>query len=112
MWPVDGVISENGGLFIQRDSERGVIRSFWYSNEKRQVISDQLAAIGRHIRLVIPSAMFADDQPFRLTSLAFAQPDSEADRQVLMMAMRKAGLDVAVNNLWILGWIARTTSLP
>jgi HAD superfamily hydrolase (TIGR01484 family) len=105
MWPVDCVISENGGLFIQRDGERGVIRSFWHSDEKRQTISDQLAAIGRHIRQVIPSAMLADDQPFRLTSLAFAQPDSEADRQILMTAMRKAGLNVAVNNLWILGWI-------
>jgi predicted mannosyl-3-phosphoglycerate phosphatase (HAD superfamily) len=49
--------------------------------------------------------MFADDQVFRLTSLAFTQPDSEADRRVLVAAMREAGLDVTVNNLWILGWI-------
>jgi len=68
-------------------------------------ISDQLAAIGRHIGQVVPSAMFADDQVFRLTSLAFAQPDSEADRRALVAAMRKAGLDVTVNNVWILGWI-------
>ena len=105
MWPVDGVISENGGLFIQRDGEHGVKRNFWHSDAKRQAISDQLAAIGRHIGRVVPSARFADDQVFRLTSLAFAQPDSEADRRVLVAAMRKAGLDVTVNNLWILGWI-------
>jgi HAD superfamily hydrolase (TIGR01484 family) len=111
MWPVDGVISENGGLFLQRDGERGVIRRFWHGDAKRQAIADQLAVIGRHIRQVIPSAIFADDQPFRLTSLAFAQPDSEADRQVLVAAMRKAGLDVAVNNLWILGWIGASDKL-
>jgi len=105
MWPVDGVISENGGLFIQRDGEYGVKRKFWHRDEKRQAISDQLAAIGRHIAQVVPSAKFADDQVFRLTSLAFAQLDSEADRRVLVAAMRKAGLNVAVNNLWILGWI-------
>ncbi len=105
MWPVDGVISENGGLFIQRDGERGVKRKFWHSDAKRQAISDQLAAIGRHIAQLVPSAVFADDQVFRLTSLAFAQPDSEADGRVLVAAMRKAGLDVTVNNLWILGWI-------
>jgi hydroxymethylpyrimidine pyrophosphatase-like HAD family hydrolase len=46
MWPVDGVISENGGLFIQRDGEYGVRRKFWHGDEKRQAISDQLAAIG------------------------------------------------------------------
>jgi HAD superfamily hydrolase (TIGR01484 family) len=105
MWPVDGVISENGGLFIQRDGERGVKRRFWHSDAKRQAISDQLATIGRHITQLVPSAMIADDQPFRLTSLAFVQPDSEADRGVLVAVMRKAGLDVTVNNLWILGWI-------
>ena len=56
--------------------------------------------------------MFADDQIFRLTSLAFAPPDGEADRRVLVAAMRKAGLNVTVNNLWILAGLARTTSLP
>src|SRR6476619_8669064 len=67
MWPVDGVISENGGLFIQRDGEHGVKRKFWHGDAVRQSVSDQLAAIGRHIRQVVPSAIFADDQVFRLT---------------------------------------------
>jgi len=49
--------------------------------------------------------MLADDQIFRLTSLAFTPPDGEADRRVLVAAMRRAGLNVTVNNLWILGWI-------
>lgn len=105
MWPVDGVIGENGGLFIQRDDRHGVKRRFWHADDKRHAISDQLAAIGRHIRQVIPFAVVADDQPFRLTSLAFAQPDSEADRRVIVTALRDAGLDVTVNNLWVLGWL-------
>jgi hypothetical protein len=65
------VISENGGLFIQRDVEHGVKRQFWHADAKRQVISDQLAKIGRHISQMVPSAIIADDQPFRLTSLAW-----------------------------------------
>jgi hydroxymethylpyrimidine pyrophosphatase-like HAD family hydrolase len=32
MWPVDGVISENGNLFIQRDGEYGVKRKFWHGD--------------------------------------------------------------------------------
>ena len=88
---IDGVISENGGLFIQRDGEHGVKRKFWHADAKRQAISDRLATIGRHITQVVPSAMVADDQPFRLTSLAFAQPDNEADRRALVAAMRKEG---------------------
>ena len=46
MWPVDGVVSENGGLFIQSDGGHGVKRSFWHAEAKRQAISDQLAKIG------------------------------------------------------------------
>jgi HAD superfamily hydrolase (TIGR01484 family) len=105
MWPVDGVVSENGGLFIQSDGGHGVKRSFWHGEAKRLAISDQLATIGQRIRQVVPSAVVADDQPFRLTSLAFAQPDSEADRRIIVTAMVDAGLDVTVNNIWILGWL-------
>jgi HAD superfamily hydrolase (TIGR01484 family) len=105
MWPVDGVVSENGGLFIQSDGGHGVKRSFWHAEDKRQAISDQLATIGQRIGQVVPSAVVADDQPFRLTSLAFAQPDSEADRRVIVTAMVDAGLDLTVNNIWILGWL-------
>jgi HAD superfamily hydrolase (TIGR01484 family) len=105
MWPVDGVISENGGLFIQRYDGHGTKRSFWHADAERQVISDQLAKIGRHVRQAVPSAVFADDQPFRLTSLAFVQPDNDTDRDVIVAALRDAGLAVAINDLWILGWI-------
>jgi HAD superfamily hydrolase (TIGR01484 family) len=105
MWPVDGVIGENGGLFLQRDGGHGVKRHFWHADAKRQAIADQLAAIGRHVQQVVPSAVFADDQPFRLTSLAFAQPDADAQRDVIAAALRDAGLAVTVNNLWIVGWI-------
>jgi HAD superfamily hydrolase (TIGR01484 family) len=105
MWPVDGVIGENGGLFMQRDSERGVKRTFWHREDERQAISARLAAIGREIEQAVPAARLADDQPFRLTSLAFAQPDHERERGLVVEAMRKAGLSVTVNNLWILGWI-------
>jgi len=77
MWPVDGVISENGGLFIQRDGEYGVKRKFWHNDAKRQAISDQLAAIGRHIaqdRRCLQMIRF-----FRLTSLAFVPPDGDTN---------------------------------
>lgn len=105
MWPVDGVIAENGGLFIHRDDQHGVKREFWHPDATRQVIPNRLAAIGRHIQQMIPSAVFADDQPFRLTSLAFTQPDADADRRAIVAALRDAGVAVTVNNLWILGWI-------
>src|SRR5260370_42637533 len=75
MWPVDGVVAENGGLFIQRDGGHGARWSFWHAESKRQGISEQIAAIGRRIRQVIPSTGVVKNGPFRLTRLSFSPPD-------------------------------------
>ena len=106
MWPVDGVIGENGGLYFRRDAEEhGVTREFWHGEETRQEIADRLAAIGQEIVAAFPSTVLADDQPFRLASLAFAMPNSEAERQAISTALRAANADVTLNNLWILAWM-------
>lgn len=106
MWPVDGVIGENGGLYFQRDAGgHGLARHFWHDETARPAISRELARIGEHIRARLPSTIFADDQPFRLTSLAFAQPAEAEARAALVDALREAGVAATVNNLWVLGWI-------
>ncbi|ACB95837.1 HAD-IIB family hydrolase [Beijerinckia indica] len=105
MWPVDGVIGENGGLFIQRSQDHGVIRLYWHSETDRPRIAERLAAIGREVQQQVPSARWADDQPFRLTSLAFARPDDRSVREEILATLRTAGADTTVNNLWVLGWL-------
>jgi len=105
MWPVDGVIGENGGLFLQRDDQHGVVRRYWHDDADRADIADRLAEIGCHVQKVAPFARSADDQPFRLTSIAFARPESARDCGAIVDALRSAGADVTINNLWILGWL-------
>lgn len=97
MWPVDGVIGENGGVFFRRGGQYGLLRTFW-DRERRA----QLAAIGERIRALLPGAALADDQPFRLTSLAFTRTD--AMRAAILAAMKSEGLTTTENNLWLLGW--------
>jgi len=104
MWPVDGVIGENGGFFFRRHGH-GVARSFWHPEADRQAVADLLADIGRRVREEVPAATFAEDQPFRLTSLAFTQPEDPETRAAIIAALRDAGADVTVNNLWVLGWL-------
>lgn len=53
----------------------------------------------------VPKAVFAEDQPFRLTSLAFAQPHDRAERDLILDALRSEAANVTVNNLWVLGWV-------
>lgn len=106
MWPVDGVIGENGGFFFRRSGAmHGIERHFWHGDEERSAVSDRLARIGVQVKLAVPSATFADDQPFRLTCLAFAHPQQERDRDLILGALREASADATVNNLWVLGWL-------
>src|ERR1700687_5317985 len=76
MWPVDGVIGENGGFFFRRAGGDGLLRGFLGDGDQRA----RLHEIGNRIRACAPDAVFADDQPFRLSSIAFARPESEAAR--------------------------------
>jgi HAD superfamily hydrolase (TIGR01484 family) len=107
MWPVDGVVGENGGFFFRRrlGHDDGVERSFWHPAEHRQAVAYRLATIGAEVCETIPGAKLAKDQPFRLTSIAFAQPDDRAARDTILAGLRRAGADATVNNLWILGWL-------
>jgi len=104
MWPVDGVIGENGGLFFQRNGH-GLRRRFWHGEADRAQVSERLAEIGRQTLSAVPQARFAEDQPFRQTSLAFAQPEDAGLRAAIVAALREAGAEVTVNNLWVLGWL-------
>lgn len=101
MWPVDGVIGENGGFFFRRAGDYGLLRHFWEGGEQRA----QLLDIAERIRARVPEAAFADDQPFRLSSIAFARPQDEATRAAILAAIRGAGLRATENNLWVLGWL-------
>lgn len=106
MWPVDGVIGENGGFHFRREREgHGLVRDFWHEEATRPAVTTELARIAETVQTALPFARFAEDQPFRLTSLAFAQPGGEADRTALLTALREAGAATTVNNLWVLGWI-------
>lgn len=104
MWPVDGVIGENGGLFYRRDGDHGVARQYWHGSDRQTVLS-RLAAMGDYIRSSRPSARLADDQAFRLTSLAFARAGTPAEDAALLSALREAGASATINNLWVLGWL-------
>jgi HAD superfamily hydrolase (TIGR01484 family) len=102
MWPIDGVIGENGGLFIRRDGEHGVRRTCWSADPESD--REQLARIAERVRAVEPAAVLADDQAFRLASLAFQAPGDDGLNRRIMAELRSQGLSTTRNNLWLLGW--------
>ncbi|GAB7537801.1 HAD-IIB family hydrolase [Burkholderia sp. 3C] len=105
MWPVDGVIAENGGLFLRRGAHgHEVERRFWHAPDRLEPVRAQLQAVAQAVQRAVPEAREADDQAFRLTSLAYRRTGEAADRR-LVEALRQAGADATINNLWVLGWI-------
>jgi hydroxymethylpyrimidine pyrophosphatase-like HAD family hydrolase len=102
MWPVDGVIAENGGLFLERDGH-GARRTFWSPDATAE--RDRLQRSLGEVQRRAPFARLADDQPFRLTTLAFQDPGDDARRAGLFRALHDEGLQTTANNLWVLGWL-------
>jgi hypothetical protein len=52
MWPIDGVIGENGGLHFRRDNRQGVVRRYWHEDDSRAVravAAGRLAEVGRRV---------------------------------------------------------------
>lgn len=104
MWPIDGVIGENGGFFFRR-VDQSLWRLFWHGAEERAQIARRLARTGDEIAERIAEAKLSDDQPFRLTSLAFSKPSKSQECDKICAAMQNAQLDMTINNLWVLGWL-------
>jgi HAD superfamily hydrolase (TIGR01484 family) len=105
MWPVDGVIAENGGLFLRRAEDgHGVIRTGWHSAQTHQDLPRALQALHERVVQAAPEAQFADDQPFRLTSLAYRRSTPATDARILA-ALEQEDARTTINNLWVLGWL-------
>jgi HAD superfamily hydrolase (TIGR01484 family) len=105
MWPVDGVIAENGGLFLSRGRDgHSVERKYWHPRETVTDIQKQLEAIAAIVEQAVPQARQANDQVFRLTSLAYERTGTDVDYRIVE-ALVGAGADATINNLWLLGWI-------
>lgn len=65
---------------------------------------EQLKSIARAVEASVPQAQQADDQTFRLTSLAYRRTGTDTDARIVE-ALKQAGADATINNLWVLGWV-------
>jgi HAD superfamily hydrolase (TIGR01484 family) len=105
MWPVDGVIAENGGLFLRRTPDgHDIEQKYWHPAASVSDVQEQLQAIAKVVEKAVPEARRADDQVFRVMSLAYKRTGTDLDNRVVE-ALVAAGADATINTLWVLGWI-------
>lgn len=108
MWPVDGVVGENGAFYFCYSGKR-VHKRFHDDAQTRAAKRARLDAIAARILAAVPGSALASDQAYRETDLAIDYcedvarlPPGEVERIVALMQAR--GLTARVSSIHVNGW--------
>lgn len=108
MWPVDGVVGENGGLWFWHH-EGGLERRFLQSETERRRNRERLTELGRVILARVPGTALASDQPYRDLDLAIdfcedVAPLDDAAIDAIVGHFEHAGATCKVSSIHVNGW--------
>ena len=110
LWPVDGVVGENGGLWMWLDEQTGRLeRRFAQSEDDRAANRERLTRLGEQILARVPGAALASDQPYRDLDLAidFCEDVPRLDDDAIehiVAAFQQAGATCKVSSIHVNGW--------
>ena len=110
MWPVSGVVGENGALYFYYDREaHQMIRRFWRSRRQRREDRRRLAQLQEEILERVPGAAVSADQNYREADLAidFCEdvsplPDSDVAR--IVDIFESSGATAKISSIHVNGW--------
>ena len=117
MWPVDGVVGENGAFYFRYDhAARNMVRRYVVSATQRAADRMRLAAIRNQIVEQVPGCAVASDQDYREADLAIDYcedvarlPQHAVDRIVALM--RERGLTAKISSIHVNGWFGEYDKL-
>jgi HAD superfamily hydrolase (TIGR01484 family) len=110
MWPVAGVVGENGAFYFRYDPDRRVMqRRFWLDEAQRKTARAKLETLRAEILAAVPRAGIASDQPYREADLAidFAEDVGPLDRSEIdriVALFEAAGARAKVSSIHVNGW--------
>ncbi|HSS63347.1 MAG TPA: HAD-IIB family hydrolase [Gammaproteobacteria bacterium] len=110
MWPVDGVVGENGAFYFRYDpGQRRMQRRYLLSDAERQSNRDRLEKVKHSILSQVPGAAVAADQPYREADLAIdfcedVAPLCEDAVQRIVALFEQAGATAKVSSIHVNGW--------
>jgi HAD superfamily hydrolase (TIGR01484 family) len=110
MWPVDGVVGENGAFFFRYDeASRRMLRVYADDPEQRQADKVRLTLLGQEILDQVPGAAISVDQPYRETDLAVdfcedVPPLSIAEVERIKRCFEQAGAHAKISSIHVNGW--------
>ena len=109
MWPVDGVVAENGALYMRHTEGRMIKETFLTSEEERTRNRERLRALGEEILEKVPGTALASDQAYREFDIAIdyredvpALSSTDVDKIVGILAAHHA--TARVSSIHVNGW--------
>ena len=110
MWPIDGVVGENGAFYFRYDDNRKKMdRQYWKSPTERERDRARLGKLKRVILKTVPGCRISADQSFREADLAIDYcedvaplPDSEIKK--IVTCFNSAGAQAMVSSIHVNGW--------
>ncbi len=108
MWPVDGVVGENGGLWFWMADGR-LQRRFLQDAETRRANRERLTALGHRILAAVPGSALASDQPYRELDLAVDFCEDvphlgDVGIDAVVAAFEAGGATCKVSSIHVNGW--------
>lgn len=108
MWPVDGVVGENGGLWFYMKDGR-MERRFLQPPEERRVNRARLDALAGTLLAAVPGCGLASDQSYRDLDLAIdftedVPPLDAAAIDAIVDQFHAAGATCKVSSIHVNGW--------
>jgi len=110
MWPVDGVVGENGAFYFRYDHDARVFtKTFQMSDDVRAENRKRLEAVRAEILGAVPGTAVASDQYYRETDLAIDYCEdvarlSAADVGRIVEIFESAGATAKVSSIHVNGW--------
>lgn len=117
MWPVDGVVGENGAFyFYYDDGQRKMMRRYFKSEEQRRSDRKKLENLKRKILDKIPGCRVSADQHYREADLAIdycedIPPLSMEDIDRIVRLFEAAGARAKISSIHVNGWFGEYDKL-
>jgi HAD superfamily hydrolase (TIGR01484 family) len=117
MWPVDGVVGENGAFYFHYDAQRRrMVRKYWRSVAQRQADQVRLGQIRETVLATVTGAGISADQPYREADLAIdfcedVAPLPAHDVQRIVQIFEAAGAVAKISSIHVNGWFGEYDKL-
>lgn len=110
MWPIDGVIGENGAFYFRYDAPgKQMLRCFAKTPEERDLDRSRLEQIKHKILNAVPGARVSADQAFRVADMAIDFCEdvprlSDVEINRIVRIFQEAGAQAKISSIHVNGW--------